>query len=378
MKLGHLETRRVVINTLAPVFIGSGKEINKKEYVYYPNGRKIFIPELFKMYSFLEKRGLAAEYENFLLREKRIDLLGFLRQNKISDDEIKSFTEYSIDAGNAVIDERSRKGILLFIKDSHNAPYIPGSSLKGALRTAILSYKLKKSPVRESMARVMLSASRSNDMSKNRFLQDETRRIEASVFNKLNLKKEKQEDTVNDFMKALSISDSRPVSLDSMVLCTKIDFSVSGNEKTIPLYRECIKPGTELIFSITIDTSVAKEVSFSWNDLTEALKSFNDTYENDFADYFKQPPLSEITPCKNGQPIYMGGGVGFVSKTVVYPLLGKRQGLEYTSKLLEAKFPKEHNHEKDIEIGVSPHMNKFTQYDGKIYPMGRCEFVLKD
>jgi CRISPR-associated protein Csm5 len=378
MKLGHLEKKKAVVKALAPVFIGSGENIGKKEYLYYPDKRKVYIPNLFKMYSLLEKRNLASRYENYILYENKADLLKFLRQCGITDEQTAYFTEYSIDVGDTIIkdDKHKRREIHFFTRDSSHLPYVLGSSLKGALRTAILSYRLISHARRKSFADTVISALNDEIAGKKGAVDREAKKIEENIFNILEMHKEKPWDAVNDFMKALSISDSSPLGHESMVLCEKIDVTVSGNEKTVPIYRECLKPGTELSFDITLDTRIAKAAGFGWHELEEALKSFNEMYEKYFAVYFIKPRAYDIAPCEKGWPIYIGGGVGFVSKTAVYPLMEHGSGLEYTSTLLDSKFPKNHMHRNDIKTGVSPHIIKCARYNGRLYPMGRCEFIL--
>lgn len=378
MKLGHLEKRKAVVKALAPVFIGSGERIGKKEYLYYPDKRKVYIPNLFKMYRFLEEKNLAARYENYMLNENKADLLEFLRRHGITDEQVSGFAEYSIDAGDTVIENSRHKSkeIYFFTRDSNNLPYIPGSSLKGALRTAILSYRLIGCPERKLFADTVISALKHEIAGKRGAVDREAKKIEENIFSILEMHKEKPWDAVNDFMKALSVSDSSPLGHESIVLCEKIDVTVSGNEKVVPIYRECLKPGTELVFDVTLDMQVAKVAGFDWHELEEALKSFNDLYEKYFAAYFGKPQTGVIAPCEKGWPICIGGGAGFVSKTAVYPLMGRDSGLKYTSALLDSKFPRSHMHRNDVKTGVSPHMIKCARYNGKLFPMGRCEFVL--
>ena len=39
--------------------------------------------------------------------------------------------------------------------------------------------------------------------------------------------------------------------------------------------------------------------------------------------------------------------------------------------------PREHKHDKDIGLGVSPHVLKCTKLNGKKYMMGQCELKLQ-
>lgn len=72
--------------------------------------------------------------------------------------------------------------------------------------------------------------------------------------------------------------------------------------------------------------------------------------------------------------VFLGGGSGFVSKTVIYPLFGEKEGIETVKNIFDrTNVPKTHQHYKDTRIGVSPHILKCTRYQGKEYMMGECE-----
>ena len=54
---------------------------------------------------------------------------------------------------------------------------------------------------------------------------------------------------------------------------------------------------------------------------------------------------------------YLGGGSGFVSKTVVYPLLGVG-GVKTVSRVIDATLPpkirQQHKHVKDVQEAIPP------------------------
>ena len=88
------------------------------------------------MYQQLKKKNLTGEYEKFLLNPKEKDLYMWLVNKGITYAESKKWAEYSFDCSDAVLD-RNTKEISLFVKDVYGKPFVPGSSLKGALRTIL-------------------------------------------------------------------------------------------------------------------------------------------------------------------------------------------------------------------------------------------------
>lgn len=133
----ELQHYTITLHTEGPVFIGSGRTIGKKEYIYDRYANKVHIPNMEKMFAYFMKRGLLASYEEYLLNGK-IDFVYWLKDNRITEREFMPWIAYTMDSGDAVIEQKSKKEILTSVKDAYGCPYVPGSSLKGALRTVLL------------------------------------------------------------------------------------------------------------------------------------------------------------------------------------------------------------------------------------------------
>lgn len=69
----YLKSYQVVMRTVGPVFIGSGKEILKKEYVFL-NRSRIGIPDIQGLYRELQRRKKDAAFEEYLLGKGNIGL----------------------------------------------------------------------------------------------------------------------------------------------------------------------------------------------------------------------------------------------------------------------------------------------------------------
>ena len=137
------------------------------------------------------------------------------------------------------------------------------------------------------------------------------------------------------------------------------------DDQEINLLRECIKPGTVIKSSLTIDET---ECNLKIEDILDAVKLFYEQYYQVFQSKFPR--------CDRGKPntVFLGGGSGFVSKTVVYPMFGEKEGIEITKDIFDRTgVPQKHEHYKDTRMRVSPHILKCTRYQGKEYMMGQCE-----
>jgi CRISPR-associated protein Csm5 len=60
----YLQRGYIEFKTLAPVFIGSGKELNKKEYIYDRSSGSIYLVDFKKMVEGLQSRHLMDAFES--------------------------------------------------------------------------------------------------------------------------------------------------------------------------------------------------------------------------------------------------------------------------------------------------------------------------
>lgn len=318
------------------------------------------------MYSYLSKRGLQRDFEDFMLHDRFHDLGGWLREKRVPDSDREKWTSYSMDCGEAILEKGNTLHILQCIKDPYGNPYIPGSSMKGMLRTILLSYLIQKEPVRfRSLGEKMKTASSQHDK-RDRYLARNMKDIEAEAFHTLNLNPNKKADPVNDCLSGLIVSDSTPLSVDCLSLFQKVECHKDGTEKTLPILRECIVPGTELSFTMTIDRTRCK---FTFEEIKKAIECFGDSYHQYFLGKF--PDMDE----PSDDTVWLGGGAGYVSKTINYPLY-REQGVQMAMRVfdntLSGKQKAEHKHSADAKLGVSPHILKRTIYKGQRLQFGEC------
>ena len=126
------------IKTLSPIYIGSGKKVGKKEYIYDRNENKLYLFDTVKLFRGLAEKEFVNEYQKFMLRNSpREDLNNFFREMNIRKSQYKEWISYVAEMGSRNLINRSTHQIDTFVKDSYGHPYIPGSSLKGMIRTVL-------------------------------------------------------------------------------------------------------------------------------------------------------------------------------------------------------------------------------------------------
>lgn len=348
---------KVTLTTKSPVFIGDGKTIGKSEYIYDRNADQIIVFDRSKMFSGLQKLRLLDKYsEAFLNGKTNFEM--FLNYNKIPASEYNRWIAYRLNVYSAVNSSKAFKDVITFVKDAYGCPYVPGSSLKGALRTVLLSSEVQQSRFSNEKREIL-----QNRDYKEGTMARLSGNAEKKAFYTLGRNEKKPANAANDIFSGLLISDSEPLSTDNLILCEKKDITVDGNCKSISVVqRECLKPQTEIVFTVTLNQSFPYSVS----DIEKLIKQRFKDYREAYLDYFSYADIDEITDDEN---IVLGGGAGFFSKTVTYQLLGDDDGYEFTKEFLNWSFSK-HKHEKDGEI--SPRMRKAAEFNGRLYDMGIC------
>lgn len=365
----YLKTYRIELLTQGPVFIGSGSEISKKEYVR--EGKTIYIPDLAKLYGYISEKRRDREFQEFMLDESAKDLRRWMMNNKIPASDYVKWSDYQLDASDALGDGNQTLTIKTFIKDAYGCPYIPGSSLKGALRTILEAYIIERDW--DSFAGNREDIQREMHRSKGKYyLQNENKQLGIQAFHSLERKKNDLKNAVNDIMSCIRVSDSQPLTTECLVLCKKIDVSVNGNENPINITRECIRPNTKVMFDLT----VTEEFPFTIEEIREAISMFVKNYDKNFLSFFSKKGLK--LPAPESNMLWLGGGVGYVSKTVMYPLFGYQRGLEIVSTIMQktTEKQKDDKHKDDLANGLSPHMLKCTRCQGKLYEFGRCRITI--
>lgn len=286
---------KLSLRTLSPVHIGSGEKAGTKDFIF-ENGEYYF-PDMIKLYREIVNHGeqVVDNYDIFLLGQGNGNrLINFLKENQIKN---RNFGGYKIKAHGYEEAEKQQtdkspivklgrmKEVSLFIKDPYGKPYIPGSSMKGAIRTILVNQYFKKDNNRRNSKAIPWGS------------QHEKRYF----------------DTFNN----IRVGDSQTIDIDKLVLAQKTDFSkTKGIDTPLPLTRECIKPLTLITFPVT---AVGVEAIQIMDNLMKYAKQHYQEYEtlflNEFPDELNQNSIN--APLTNLAPIYLGAGAGLWTKVIL-------------------------------------------------------------
>lgn len=135
VKMGVPMRKQYKLTLLSPVHIGSGDKLSKN-YDYFTDIKGTCLLDIDRFFQSLTP----IQISQFNGNEHIID---FMKMNKI--DKYK-FIKKRISPQQANINEMN-----IFIKDCYDNPYIPGSSIKGAMRTVIAQHIFKTNKLRFNM-----------------------------------------------------------------------------------------------------------------------------------------------------------------------------------------------------------------------------------
>ena len=317
-------TFKLSLLTLAPIHIGNGEKYTSREFIY--ENKKFYFPDMGKFYNKMVEKRLAEKFEAFLI------------QTRLESDRNPN------SAG--AINEVNK-----FIRDAFGNPYIPGSSLKGAIRTILMNTTPKWN-----------NENAVNDFG--RFPKENKNLIPWGP------KKGKEYD---DLFNAIRVSDSKPFDNKSLILVQKWDYSAKTNKaKPLPLYRESISPLTKIEFEITTTTDEAGR-------LIEELGKRAQAFYKDYKAFFLSEFPDDKIQANLQYPIYLGAGSGAWTKTLFKQadgILQRRYSRMKTKMVKKGVLKLTKAPLKTVKIPSGNH--SLVKNHESFYEMGKANFMIKE
>ena len=350
-------TFKLTLRTIAPLHIGSGEKYTSREFIY-ENGAYYF-PDMGKFYSSMVEKGLSDKFESFLMEHGKASrnnrLISFVEGNRIRE---RNFGGYKIQETGFEKD-KSTKGTInevsKYIRDGFGKPYIPGSSLKGAIRTVLLNAH--------------------SQWEKTNFV-SEKKRENKRVVPWGAKKNEKFDDIFNEIRISDSLSlkiKNREFQSQDLILAQKWDYSaITKNAKPIPLYRESLPPLTIAEFVITTTSDRAAK-------MIEQLGNLSFKFYNNYKAFFLEE-FDEKYYQKNVQyPLYLGSVSGAWTKTVFKQadrILQKRYSRMKTKMVRKGvlKLTKAPN----LKFCVNGDTRTLVRNTDNFYEMGKVNFIIQE
>jgi len=288
------------LKVVSPLHIGNGKELTPLDI--YPGDGVIYVLDTGRLTDDLLGMGINLEEILHLLKNPPGDAYvwkGYIDELHLNPAEYALYTL-------KIHGETGKRSMQIkeFIK-MNGKPYVPGSSIKGALRTAVL-YKVLKECGDSGMAMNIVSGIKNNRGQVERKTADLAREIgwsESLVeFYLTKLSQERSDpkhaddlleaivfgmesdrrsgvryEPKRDPMKALTVRDSTEIGKRHLAV---YHVEVVGNPQTIPIWVEALEPGTTAGIEVKVDTELLWLSAEYFNGvLWECLKDWGRPWE---------------------------------------------------------------------------------------------------
>lgn len=357
--MSNIIRNKMKLEVLTPLHIGGAdykSKLDKKEYIFDKDKKTLTLIDNEKFIAFLIKKNLFEKYiayiENnvnakVMIQNRNINLFNFLKANNI-DKDIQDFRKKAPIKLDMNIENMN--DIKLMLRDVQGKPYIPGTSIKGALINLLLvDYIIKNREKFSKEKRIILSeCKKTNDDRSIRGLKNDIKKIVNQIEKSIIYSDNKTLEKSKKF--GISVSDSYSYSNTRTNFYQDIDekrTNKPGEDKSrpMPVAREYIISNSIFDFDITLDIDLLEESKLKIKNIDDLIDSIENAMSY----------LIDVLEDKNSprtENLVLGANTGFLQKTIVYALFeDEKERLEVVKKLL-------HKNQKNV---IGNHLNdKFT------------------
>lgn len=383
MNSKQFETAKMCLKVVTPINISDGIVLGAKDYLYDSRRQKVYFLNLHQWHMFIYKHMLLKKYESYLanFRDKQ-SLLEWLRMQGYDIDDVRAVITSEAQATVNLMDNEKKKtlnDINRHIQQPDGSLYVPGSSIKGVFRTAILySLLQKRQDVKVKYWRQIQEKISSNYFNPYKDFKKLIVDLENELLHTLRLLDGdiRSNNAVCSAMRGLQVSDTYASRKMQTAILQKVDggFDKFGkaSPKKLPIFRECMLPKAELFFDVKIEKAVTSTIGInSVDDLLKATHSFfaagtdllQQAFEKEYQEAFQGVAAGNM---------FLGGNTGFLSKTLLAMLAPDKDTAKNTIKVLLDKSFKNHKHLLRDKV-IAPRTLKCTNYNGKLMLMGVAE-----
>ena len=263
------------------------------------------------------------------------------------------------------------------IRGANGDIYIPGSSIKGIIDSAIISHMLRnnkafRSNVQRELRKVLDVYKRKNARS---LFKDIFKMVNLAILKHIHVLTNNEGKPFKGILasafRGVSVSDAMPMSVIKTEVLKKEDSCVEEDgTHDISVHRECILPNQQFSFTLTLDTAMTKEIGITSVDQVLAIlqEDFDATHKL-LASKFKKvnPSVFKALDSANA---YIGSNTGFIQKTIIMAAFtdDEKTGIDIIRAILDVNFQKAKHDSKDKIM--APRAIKLVKWNGNYYEMG--------
>lgn len=388
-KVNCFSHERMTLTIVSPTIVADERVLTPQEYVYDNHSQTLYVLNETKWFSYLQKKGLLHEFEKRCMQprlhgiplyswlEEKLHQLGFDVES-----ELGAAVQYKIPAESKPTKERGNglNQVILCMRSCNGRVYIPGSTIKGAIRTAILHKLLTENNLLQAQwfrdIRQCIRNYENNPRQLSRELKKLSGDLERKLLYVLDFNNQRVSGVLRDVMRGIRCSDALPKEKVTTRVVQKIDIKKTKDAyNALPIYKEMIEPGAEFSFTITLEPSMTKHIGIERvGDIVGALNDWFGRVVDVLEIYFGKahPDMFESTYLAN---CMIGSNTNFLCKTLYLALESDAVPVNSIKKILHTQFRK-HAHLTDTSI--SPRTLKGTNIKGEFYMTGEAEIQIEE
>ena len=382
----RIDHAQLSLTIVSPTNIGGPETLTTKDYMYNYDAGEVYLLNNYEWFRFLARHNKLAEFELYMQDE-------MVRPNgRTMYDWAKNTVgaaQLTKDALGPVIGsimkssiynkgrKNSLNDITPQIRGANGDVYIPGSSIKGVIDSAIISHMLRnnkvfRSTVQRELKKVLDVYKRKN--ARNLF-KDIFKMVNLAILKHIHVLTNNEGKPFKAILasafRGLSVSDAMPMGAIQTEVLKKEDSCIDEDgTHAISVHRECILPNQKFSFTVTLDTAMTKEIGItSIDQVLDILQEDFDATHKLLASKFKKvsPSIFKALEPANA---YIGSNTGFIQKTIIMAAFtdDEKTGIDIIKAILDVNFQKAEHDRKDTVM--APRAIKLVKWNGNYYEMG--------
>lgn len=387
----RIDHAQLSLTIVSPTNIGGPETLTTKDYMYNYHTGEVYLLNNYEWFCFLERHNKLAEFEAYMQNEMvrsngrtmydwAIQVLG---KSQLTREALGPAVRSVMKAAayNQGL-KNSLNDIIPQIRGVDGRVYIPGSSIKGVIDSAIISHMLRTNSKFRSFVQQQLedllykySVNKNDKRRAKREISSILRKVNDLITNEISVLVDKNSRPFKGILasafRGISVSDAMSNHIIQTEVLKKEDAGVDEDgTHSISVNRECILPNQTLSFMLTLDTAMTKEIGItSIDQVLEILQQdFDATHELLISKFTKVNPsvFKALEPAN----AFIGGNTGFIQKTVIMAAFTDdiNKGVEVIRALLDVNFQKAGHDRKDKFM--APRAIKLVKWNGHYYEMG--------
>ena len=382
----RIDHAQLSLTIVSPTNIGGPEKLTTKDYMYNYDAGEVYLLNNYEWFRFLARHNRLSEFEiymqNEMVRPNGRTMYDWAKNTIGASQLTKDVLGPAIGSimKSSIYNEgrkNSLNDITPQIRGANGEVYIPGSSIKGVIDSAIISHMLRnnkafRSNVQRELRKVLDVYKRKNARS---LFKDIFKMVNQAIIKHIHVLTNNEGKPLKGILasafRGISVSDAMPVGAIQTEVLKKEDSCVDEDgTHEISVHRECILPNQKFFFTLTLDTAITKEIGItSVNQVLEILQEDFDATHELLSSKFKKvsPSIFKALEPANA---YIGSNTGFVQKTIIMAAFtdNEETGIDIIRAILDVNFQKAKHASKDHFM--APRAIKLVKWNGHYYEMG--------